>query len=90
MIYALNYDLKQPGRDDVGLYGAIRACGAWWHYLESCWLLDTNLDADAIFNRIRPHLDKNDRALVFRIGSDRQGWLPEGAWDWINCRLALV
>lgn len=90
MIYAVNYDLKRPGRDYAGLYLAIKACGTWWHYLESCWLIDTRLDAQTIFARLRPHLDENDRALVIRIGPDRQGCLPKEAWDWIDRRLAIA
>lgn len=87
MIYAVVYDLKQPNRDYAGLNGAIKASGSWRHYLESCWLVDTNLDAESVFQRLRPHLDSDDRALVVEIGLDRQGSLPKAAWDWISQRL---
>jgi len=87
MIYAVNYDLKAPGRDYTGLYEAIRSCGAWWHYLGSTWLIDTALTADGIWDRLAPHIDTNDTVLVIVIGADKQGWLPKKAWDWINARL---
>ncbi len=87
MIYAVVYDLKQPNRNYAGLYGAIKARGSWWHYPESCWLTDTKLGAESIFQRLRPHLDSDDRALVVEIGLDRQGWLPKAESDWINQRL---
>jgi hypothetical protein len=86
MIYAINYDLKEPGRDYVGLYEAIKGCGAWWHYLESTWLVDTNLDAEGIWKRLSPHFDENDRALVIGVTKNYQGWLPNDAWEWINDR----
>jgi hypothetical protein len=86
MIYAINYDLKQPGRDYSGLYGAIKSCGFWWHYLGSTWLVDTNLKADGIWNRIRSHIDQNDYVLIIGVTRDHQGWLPKDAWDWINQR----
>jgi len=88
MIYAINYDLKKPGRDYSGLYDAIKSCGAWWHYLESTWLVDTNLNAEGVWKRIEAHFDRNDRALVIGITKDHQGWLPNDAWEWINGRRA--
>jgi hypothetical protein len=86
MIYAVNYDLKQPGRDYSGLYEAIKGCGVWWHYLGSTWLVDTRLDADGIWKRLEPHFDRNDRALVIGVTRNFSGWLPKEAWEWINSR----
>jgi len=87
MIYAINYDLKKPGQRYKRLHEAIKQCGvSWWHYLESTWLVDTNLSADQIWARLEPHLDKNDSALVIRVTNDCQGWLPEKAWQWISGR----
>lgn len=88
MIYAINYDLKKPGRDYKGLYEAIKGCGAWWHHLESTWLVDTKLNAEGIWKRLAPHVDKNDRALVIGVTDDHQGWLSKEAWKWINDRRA--
>ena len=84
MLYAINYDMKQPGRDYAGLYEAIKSCGAWWHYLGSTWLVDTKLDGAAIWNRLDPHVDRNDRVLVIGVTEDYQGCLPKEAWEWIN------
>lgn len=86
LIYAVNYDLKNPGQDYTGLYQAIKSCGAWWHYLGSTWLVDTNLDADGIWTRLEEHFDESDRALVIRVTANYQGWLPKNAWQWINER----
>ena len=68
MVYAINYDLKKPGRDYKGLHEAIKGCGAWWHNLGSTWLVDTTLDAEGVWKRLEPHFDKNDRALDRRQG----------------------
>lgn len=57
MIYAINYDLKRPGRNYETLYAAIKSCGAWWHYLGSTWLVDTSLSASDLWARIQPHVD---------------------------------
>jgi len=84
MIYAINYDLCKPGADYEGLYAAIKSCGAWWHYLGSTWLVDTQLDANGIFSRLKAHIDANDRMLIVGITRDYSGWLTQDAWNWIN------
>lgn len=84
MIYAINYDLKQPGQSYQALHKAIKGCGSWWHYLGSMWLVHTTLNAQDICHRLKPHIDTNDFFLVIRVTSDCQGWLPEEAWDWIK------
>lgn len=90
MLYAVNYDLKAPGRDYSGLYGAVESCGPWWHYLGSTWLLDTELNANGIWERLAPHVDGNDRVLIIGVAADWQGWLPQKAWAWINDRAAAA
>lgn len=86
MIYSINYDLKRPGQNYEALYKAIKELGEWWHFLESTWLVDTNLNAEGIYNILSSAIDKNDFFLVIGVTSDYQGWLPKEAWEWINSR----
>lgn len=86
MIYAINYDLKRPGQNYDALYAAIKGCGDTWHYLGSTWLVDTTLDATGIWNRLVPHVDKNDFFLVIGVTRNYSGWLPQDAWNWLNAR----
>lgn len=90
MIYAINYDLKRPGQNYEKLYEAIKSCGVWWHYLGSTWLVDTSLDANAIWERLSPHVDKNDLVLVIGVTRRYNGWLPKDAWDWLNSRVTKL
>ncbi len=90
MIYAINYDLKKPGQDYTPLHEAIKSCGVWWHYLGSTWLVDTNLKTDGIWNKLAPHVDKNDHILIIGVTNDSSGRLPQKAWDWINQRSAAA
>lgn len=86
MIYAISYDLNQPGQNYDELHEAIKSCGPWWHYLDSTWLVDTNLTAQAVWNKLSPHTDKNDNILIIGVSRDYAGWLPPKAWEWINSR----
>lgn len=90
MIYSINYDLNKPGQDYAKLHEAIKGLGAWWHHLDSTWLVDTNLNADQIWNRLSQHVDKNDFVLVIGVTRDYSGWLPKRAWDWITSRTAKM
>ena len=90
MIYAINYDLKRPGQNYEQLYEAIKSCGAWWHYLGSTWLVDATLDAKGVWERLAPHVDKNDRVLVIAVTRDYTGWLPKDAWDWLTSRITKL
>lgn len=86
MIYAITYDLNKPGQDYDGLYDAVKSCGAWWHYLDSFWLVDTNLSAKEIWDKLSSKIDKSDRVLIAGIARDYSGWLAQDAWDWVNER----
>ncbi|WP_413208435.1 hypothetical protein [Rhodospirillum sp. A1_3_36] len=86
MIYAINYDLNQPGQNYEKLHSTIKELGAWWHFLGSTWLVDTGLNAEEIWKRLDPHIDQNDNVLVVGITRDYSGWLPPKAWEWINDR----
>jgi len=84
-IYLVSYDLKKPATDYPGLYEILKNYPGWWHHLESTWLVATEDDAQKIWEKIEPHIDKNDSVLIIKINSsDRQGWLPKEAWKWIN------
>lgn len=85
-IFIVNYDLKSPGQDYTPLYSAIKACGDWYHIMDSAWLVATdNLFANDIVTNIKQYIDNNDWLYVVLIDpSEEQGWLPKQVWDWIE------
>jgi hypothetical protein len=86
MIYSINYDLHRPGQNYSELHDAIKSCGAWWHHLDSHWLVDTTLTAKGVWDKLSPHVDTNDHFLIIGITQEYSGWLPQKAWDWINSK----
>jgi len=83
--YLITYDLKNKSRNYDSLYLAIKSLGPWWHYLESTWIVKTNLNSSQIWNNLGAHITTMDYLLITKIDSaDKWGWLPQDAWNWLN------
>ena len=87
MLYVISYDLNKPGQNYSELFKAIKNLGSWWHYLDSTWLVDTSLTATKMSDILNTKIDQNDSLLIFRLGKDKNGWLSQKAWNWINQHL---
>lgn len=86
MLLLITYDLKPSDKDYKPLYEAIKNVGnKWWHYMESVWLVHTDLSPSDCFERLKEYFTQDDNCLIVDItGQSRQGWLPSKAWDWIK------
>lgn len=84
--YLITYDLKgKPIANYESLFVALKKIGPWWHYLESTWIVKTNLTSTQIWNMLAGHITNTDRMIIVKIDTlDKQGWLPKEAWDWLN------
>lgn len=87
-VYLITYDLNEPGQKYSELYEQIKSCGAWWHYLDSTWLVDTTLNAIQIRDRMRTAMDNSDSCFVIKLTNENyEGWLQKDAWNWIHKHL---
>lgn len=89
MVYFITYDLNKSGKDYDGLYQAIKDASVYWcHYWDSSWLIKSELGtADEVFKKLKPHLDNDDRCFVVEAKNNKQGWLTEKQWDFINTNI---
>jgi hypothetical protein len=71
--YLISYDLNKPGQDYKGLEEAIKSLGAWWHHLDSTWIVKHAGPATVIRDSLAEHIDGNDELLVVKLSG-------EGAW----------
>ncbi|MBH0331066.1 SinR [Brevibacillus brevis] len=87
-VYLISYDLNKSGKDYKGVYEAIKASSVggntWWHYLDSTWIIKSNLSVQQVYEKIRLHTDSDDFFLVIEVKNNKQGWLPQDAWDYLN------
>lgn len=84
--YLITYSLKTPNKDYTPFYNALKSMGPWWHHLESTWIIKSDLTPKEIYSRIGPGLlTVRDFILVVEIvPTNKEGFLPREAWDWIN------
>lgn len=81
----ITYDLNKPGQNYDKLYEKIKGLGAWWHHLDSTWIVNSTLTPSQAFDRLKPTLDASDSMLIVNITGDTySGWLPQEAWDWLK------
>ncbi|WP_026582141.1 hypothetical protein [Bacillus sp. J33] len=89
-VYLITYDLNKSGQNYESLYKEIKALGDWYHFMDSGWFVDVNTftypNATSINDKLIKVIDKNDWLFVTMVTSDRNGWLPKDAWDWLNSR----
>jgi hypothetical protein len=84
--YLITYNLKTPNWNYTGFFNALQNIGPWWHYIDSTWIVKSNLTAQQIYSRIAPgFLSTSDFILIIEIKSESKfGWLPQEAWNWID------
>ena len=87
MILLISYELTNTKRNYSSLYKAIKSADAWWHYLDSTWIINTNDGPDVWQKRLRGHMDKDDSLLIIEVCDNYQGWLPDKAWNWLERNL---
>ena len=57
----------------------------WLRYSNNCWIVWTNSDANVWYERVRPYMVQQDSVFICRIDMrERQGYLPQWAWEWMN------
>lgn len=83
--YMITYDLNSTGQNYNEVIQAIKDSSSYWC---TCWkssyLIKSNLTPNQITDRVKPHLDSNDRFIVIELNPNYQGWLTDEQWKYIN------
>ena len=75
--YIIGYDLNKSGQDYDTLIEEIKKIGAWWHHLDSTFIVKSNLSAKEIRTNLKQYIDDNDELLVAVLTG-------EAAWTGFN------
>jgi hypothetical protein len=57
------------------LVQAIQLMGAWWHHLETVWIVRSEKTPEEIRDILKVYLGADDQLLVLDISGDRAGWV---------------
>jgi hypothetical protein len=81
------YDIhpaQGAGFDD--LIAAIQSLGAWWHHLETVWIVRSNQRADEIRDKLKSHIGEDDQLLILDITDDRAEWagVSDAGSEWLK------
>lgn len=69
--YIVSYDLYRPGHNYSDLTAEIKRLGDdWEHPLANLWLVETDLSADDIRERLSDHMIAGDKLYVHQAGRD--------------------
>ncbi|MDU5083010.1 hypothetical protein [uncultured Tissierella sp.] len=88
--YLISCNLKNKDKNYENLYGKIKESSydnAWWHYLDSTWIIKSDLSLSEITSNLTSTIDKNDCLLVIEVKNTYNGWLPKDAWDYLRDRI---
>jgi hypothetical protein len=56
------------------LISAIQSLGAWWHHLETVWIVRSNQKPDEIRDKLKTYIGTDDQLLILDITGDKAGW----------------
>jgi hypothetical protein len=84
--YMIGYDLNGPAKDYEDLWEAIKQLDAWWHHLDSTWLVKTSESAVAIRDKLKGYLDTDDELLVVNVSGAERAWcgFDESGSKWLK------
>lgn len=84
--YMLTYDLNSPGQKYDELTKLIKEeiSLAWCKYWESSYLLKSPYTPNEIVDKLSPYLDDGDKLFITEIIDNKNGWLTQKQWDFIN------
>ena len=79
----VTYDLNKAGQNYNGFYEVIKKYG-YAKLSESSYAIKTNEAPMDVYNKLLPHMDKNDTALVLTLSQPYYGQGDRDVVDWLS------
>lgn len=85
--YILTFD-RDDDLDYKAIHDSIVASPSvltWWHYIKSSYILIAKTNSATTLNQEIKNVLPGKRFLLVELNlKNRNGWLPQEAWDWIK------
>lgn len=68
------------------LEAAIHSLGAWWHHLETVWMVRSDRTPDEIREQLQRYIGSDDQLLVLDVTGTRTGWtgINDAGSEWLR------
>ncbi len=84
-LYCIGYEVVDPGNTYPSLIEEIETYEAWWHCLDSTWIIDSSKTADQVREHLQQYVGLNDRLLVVEIiGNASWAGFNHECSDWLT------
>lgn len=85
----IGYDLNTPDGDYDGLLDALEGFGAYWHCLDTLWLVETRMTITQVRDSLWMHMKRGDEVLVLDVTGAPASWIgfSQECGDWLKDNL---
>jgi len=83
----VTYDLNSPGQNHAKILETIKNYNKWARLSESSYAISGAITPNGVFEKLKPHLDKNDQLYVINLTNPWMGRGPEDVNDWLDNNL---
>lgn len=85
----VSYDAHTPGHSYDHLLDALEGFGAYWHCLDSTWLVETRMSITQVRDSLWLHMHPDDELLVVDVTGAPASWVgfTRECGDWLRDNL---
>jgi hypothetical protein len=80
----ISFNFRSGPVKTVEMEPAFNHATDWYRYAPNCWLVWTSGTTVSWYNFLKPNLGASDYLFVTEVGGQYAGWLPQGAWEWLQ------
>jgi hypothetical protein len=84
------YDIHPArGAEYDALVEAIQSLGAWWHHLETVWIVRSSKTPEELRDQLKTYIGTDDQLLIVDITGDKAGWagVSHAGSEWLKEKL---
>lgn len=88
-LFLITFETHSQSRK-TSIAEVLKAAKWWWHYIDSTWIIATKRSLEEWRAAVRGVITEEDSFLIIEVtNSERNGWLPQQAWQWIRDKNVL-
>ena len=84
--YQISFNFEGRKAPTEAINTVLNKATDWVSYAPNCWIIYSKQEsAGTWYTRLKKVIDDDDSVFVCELNiSNRQGWLPQNVWEWID------